>query len=76
MPEFRLETERLVLRDWCDGDFDALHALCTCPTVMATIGSLHDAAKTRDLLERLQNRQARDDNSPLKPHVTYWLEKA
>jgi RimJ/RimL family protein N-acetyltransferase len=56
--EFRLETARLVLRDWRDGDFTALHALCTCPEVMATIGPLHDEAKTRALLDRLQARQA------------------
>jgi RimJ/RimL family protein N-acetyltransferase len=46
-----------VLRDWRDDDFAALHALCTCPEVMATIGALHDEARTRDLLEGLQRRQ-------------------
>ena len=56
MAEFRLETERLILRDWQSGDFEALHALCTCPQVMATIGPLHDEEKTRGLLGRLQER--------------------
>jgi RimJ/RimL family protein N-acetyltransferase len=63
--EFRLETERLVLRDWRDSDFEALHALCTCPQVMATIGPLHDEDKTRGLLARLQERTARDGH-------TFW----
>jgi len=57
MAEFRLETERLVLREWRDSDFDALHALCTDPLVMATIGPLHDYEMTEGLLSRLQNRQ-------------------
>jgi RimJ/RimL family protein N-acetyltransferase len=61
--EFRLETERLVLRDWRDSDFEALHALCTCPQVMATIGPLHDEDKTRGLLARLQERTARDGHT-------------
>ena len=65
MSEFRLETERLVLRDWRDGDFDALHALCTCPQVMATIGPLHDEEKTSALLVRLQERATRDGH-------TFW----
>ena len=54
-----LETARLVLRDWRSGDFDALHALCTDPVVMATIGPLHDAERTRAFLGRLQQRQER-----------------
>ena len=57
MAEVVLETERLVLRDWCDGDFAALHALCTDPHVMATIGPLHDEEMTRGFLRRLQDRQ-------------------
>jgi RimJ/RimL family protein N-acetyltransferase len=65
MPEFSLETDRLVLRDWRDDDFDALHALCTCPQVMATIGPLHDEDKTRGFLGRLQERTARDGH-------TFW----
>ena len=56
---FVLETERLILRDWRADDFDALHDLCTCPEVMATIGPLHDEQKTRDFLVRLQERSAR-----------------
>ena len=57
MAEFRLESERLILREWRDGDFAALHALCTDPLVMATIGPLHDDESTRGFLSRLQERQ-------------------
>jgi RimJ/RimL family protein N-acetyltransferase len=65
MADFRLETERLVLRDWRDGDLEALHALCTDPLVMATIGPLNDIDRTRGLLGRLQERSARDGS-------TFW----
>ena len=63
--EFRLATDRLVLRDWREHDFAALHALCTCPRVMATIGPLHDEERTRDFLARLQQRTRRDGH-------TFW----
>ena len=69
MAEFRLETERLILRDWQRGDFEALHALCTCPQVMATIGPLHDEEKTRGLLGRLQER------TQLHGHTFWAMER-
>ena len=69
MAEFRLETERLILRDWQSGDFEALHALCTCPQVMATIGPLHDEEKTRGLLGRLQER------TQLHGHTFWAMER-
>lgn len=65
MSEFRIETDRLVLRDWREDDFAALHALCTDPKVMATIGPLYDEEKTRGMLARLQERQASDG-------CTFW----
>jgi RimJ/RimL family protein N-acetyltransferase len=57
MAEFRLETPRLVLREWRDSDFAALHALCTDAAVMGTIGPLHDEERTRGFLTWLQDRQ-------------------
>ena len=65
MADFRLATERLVLRDWRGEDFGALHALCIDPRVMATIGPLHDEEKTHDLLSRLMERAVRDGH-------TFW----
>lgn len=65
MAEFRLEIERLILRDWRDDDLPALNALCTDPQVMKTIGPLHDLDKTRGLLGRLQERSRSDG-------CTFW----
>jgi RimJ/RimL family protein N-acetyltransferase len=65
MADFRFETQRLILRDWREGDFMALHDLCTDPQVMATIGPVHHERRTRDLLDRLRERQARDG-------CTFW----
>ena len=65
MTAVRLEAERLVLRDWRDQDFAALHGLCTDPRVMATIGPLHNEEKSHALLGRLQARQVRDG-------CTFW----
>ena len=65
MPEFRLETPRLVLRDWRDEDLDALHLLCSDPLVMATIGPLQDRETARAGLGRLMARTARDGH-------TFW----
>lgn len=59
MAETRIDTGRLVLRDWRGDDFAALHALCTCPQVMATIGPVHGEADTRALLDRLCDKSER-----------------
>lgn len=65
MAEQRIKTDRLILRDWQDGDLAALHALCTCPQVMATIGPLHDEERSRTLLAALRQRRERDGH-------TFW----
>lgn len=69
MAEFRLETERLVLRDWREDDLDALHQLNSDPLVMATIGPLQDRNAARVSLERLMMRSARDG------HTLWALER-
>ena len=65
MPEFRLETERLILRDWREDDLDALHAINSDPLVMATIGPLQDRETTRAGLGRLMARTVNDGH-------TFW----
>ena len=65
MPDFRLETDRLILRDWREDDLDALHALCSDARVMATIGPLQDRETARAGLGRLMTRAARDGH-------TFW----
>ena len=57
MPEFRLETERLVLRPWHESDIDPFHAICADPVVMATLGppmSREQVAATVERMQRLQ----------------------
>ena len=56
MPDFRLETERLILRDWREDDLDALHRLNSDPLVMATIGPVQDRETARAGLGRTPDR--------------------
>lgn len=65
MPEFRLETDRLILRDWRDEDLDPLHSLNSDPVVMATIGPLQDREAARAGLGRLMARAISDGH-------TFW----
>jgi RimJ/RimL family protein N-acetyltransferase len=65
MPDFRLETERLILRDWREDDLDALHRINSDPAVMATIGPLQDRETTRAALGRLMARSVNDGH-------TFW----
>jgi RimJ/RimL family protein N-acetyltransferase len=38
MDEFSVETERLVLREWCESDRDLFLAMCNSPVVMEHLG--------------------------------------
>lgn len=60
MPEFRLETVRLTLREWQDGDLDPFAAMCADPRIMATLGPLMSREETAALIGRLRDDQARD----------------
>ena len=58
MSEFRLETKRLILRDWRDADVDPFHAICSDPIVMATLGPLMSRDEVAALIERMQRLQS------------------
>jgi RimJ/RimL family protein N-acetyltransferase len=58
VPEFRLETERLVLRSWCDADVAPLSRICADPVVMATLGPVLDLEGTRALVDRERGYEA------------------
>lgn len=50
MAEFRLETDRLVLRDWSPGDIDRFVEVTNTPAVMRWLGGVLDSARI-DILE-------------------------
>ncbi len=57
MAEFRIETERLILREWRDGDREPFYAMSSDPKVMATLGPLMSRAESDALIDRVQARQ-------------------
>ncbi len=63
---FRLETERLVMRDWRESDLDDFHRLHTDSEVMATLGPLKTREETAALIADLQGRSIRNGG------YTYW----
>jgi RimJ/RimL family protein N-acetyltransferase len=65
MAEFRLETERLILRDWRQEDIDELQRMDTDLAVMATLGPLRDREGTREALDQLVARSVKDGH-------TFW----
>ena len=59
MADFRLETERLILRDWRADDLDDFHLLGADPKVMATLGPIMTREQSADLILELQRRAGR-----------------
>ncbi len=59
MGEFKLETERLILRDWRSDDLDDFHRLGEDPEVMKTLGPLMTREQSADLITELQRRASR-----------------
>lgn len=57
MAEFRLETDRLILRDWRDQDRAPFHVMSSDPRVMATLGPLMSREESDALIDRVQARQ-------------------
>ncbi|BEV02347.1 GNAT family N-acetyltransferase [Novosphingobium olei] len=55
-----IETPRLLLRPWREGDVTPFHAICADPVVMATLGPVMSLAETQALVERCMAMQAQD----------------
>lgn len=53
MPEFRLETERLILRDWREEDWEPFFRHTNTPAVMRWLGGLLDDERKSRARERL-----------------------
>lgn len=63
---FRVETERLVLREWQPGDIDRFAAVTNTPAVMRWLGGVMDRDKLDALEQRVTERQANLGR-------TFWL---
>lgn len=66
MAEFRLETDRLILRDWRGEDWPRFWALTNTPAVMRWLGGLADEQAMRAARERVEG-YARDHGH------TFWV---
>lgn len=66
MAEFRLETERLILRDWREEDWAPFWEGTNTPTVMRWLGGLADEESMAEVRARLE-RYARDFGH------TFWV---
>lgn len=58
MAEFRLETDRLILRDWREGDRTGFHAINSDPRVMRFLGPLLSLDDVDALIARMRAMQA------------------
>ena len=54
MADFRLETERLILRDWREEDWEPFWKRCNTPAVMRWLGGVADEATIAAANERLE----------------------
>ena len=59
-------TDRLILRDWREGDAEDFHRLHCDPKVMATLGPVREMDYTTGLIADLQQRSRRNGG------YTYW----
>jgi RimJ/RimL family protein N-acetyltransferase len=57
MTEFRIETQRLILREWREEDIEPFHSMSNDPRVMATLGPLMSHEDSIALIDRLVERQ-------------------
>ena len=60
MPAFRLETPRLILRQWREEDIDPFHGICSDPVVMETLGPLMSRDEVAALVARMFRMQEED----------------
>jgi RimJ/RimL family protein N-acetyltransferase len=58
MAEFKIETKRLILREWRESDVEALLAICRDPQVMEFLGPLETEEGIRAAIARQQAHQA------------------
>lgn len=54
LADFRLETGRLALRSWREGDLEPFHAICSDPRVMATLGPCMSRDEVAALIGRVE----------------------
>lgn len=54
MAEFRIETSRLILRDWRDGDWENFFRLTNTPAVMRWLGGVADEQGMKTARDRLE----------------------
>lgn len=66
MADFRVETERLILRDWREADWPRFFAVTNTPAVMQWLGGEMDAEGERAARDRLET-YARQDG------FTFWV---
>ena len=57
MDEFRIETERLILREWREEDRGPFHAMCDDPLVMETLWPVMSRSESDALIDRIQALQ-------------------